>query len=413
MLRRTFLTSLVASPLLCGPRPEPARITRIRVAPATGRFHKFVAMNAYDKTPKGNTYEHPLIRIETNRPGMEGIGAGLYAKPDEEFYMTVKVLLGADPVELFTTERGRITGPSALLEPLLKKYAFLDAPLLDLVGKLSGKPVWQLLGDSVRDRVPAYDGTLYFADVLHPDKGVAAVTEECKESIDTGYLGLKLKLGRNSKWMPGEPGRTRDIEVVHKVRKTVGPNIRVMVDPNNGYHDDFDNGWKLLESTADDHLYWVEELFPESVSDYSRLRDKMTAAGMKTLYADGENFGHPEQFIPYLRPRRLVDVLQLDIRRGGFLGNRAVARLGEPAGAVTIPHNWASQIGVLMALHLAKVTESAPMVEDDRSKLDVLIAKGYEFHNGTYSVSNEPGLGIHVDSKLYGQQCESQERVVA
>jgi L-alanine-DL-glutamate epimerase-like enolase superfamily enzyme len=149
------------------------------------------------------------------------------------------------------------------------------------------------------------------------------------------------------------------------------------------------------------------------VDGYSRLKDKITASGMKTLCADGENFGHPEQFLPYLRPRRLIDILQLDIRRGGFFGNRAVARLGEPVGAKTVPHNWASQIGVLMALHLAKVTESAPLVEDDRSKLDILVVKGYEFHNGVYSVSNEPGLAIHVDANLYRQQCEPQERVIA
>jgi hypothetical protein len=52
-------------------------------------------------------------------------------------------------------------------------------------------------------------------------------------------------------------------------------------------------------------------------------------------------------------------------------------------------------------------------VEDDRSKLDILVVKGYEFHNGVYSVSNEPGLAIHVDANLYRQQCEPQERVIA
>ena len=52
--------------------------------------------------------------------------------------------------------------------------------------------------------------------------------------------------------------------------------------------------------------------------------------GMQTLIADGENLSRPEQFQAYLRPRRLIDVLQLDIRRGGFLGNREAARLGAP-----------------------------------------------------------------------------------
>ena len=170
-----------------GARPEPARITRIRIAQATGRFNRFVAMNAYDKSPKGETYEHSLIRIETNRPGLEGIGSGLYAKLDQTFLNAVKPLGGADPLSLFTMSNGRVRGASGLLAPLLQKYALLDAPLLDLTGKLLGKPVWQLLGDGVRDTVPAYDGTLYFADVLHPGKGVTAVTDACNASVDAGY----------------------------------------------------------------------------------------------------------------------------------------------------------------------------------------------------------------------------------
>lgn len=414
MLRRNFLSSmstLAAANLLHAARTEPARITRIRVAPAQGRFHKFVAMNAYDKVPKGETYEHSLIRIETSR-GVEGIGAGTYAKPDDAFYAALKSLVGEDPLELLKIENGRVAGPGAKLQPLLASYPHLDIGLFDLAGKLLHKPVWQLIGEDVRDRVPAYDGTLYFSDVLHPDKGVSGVVDECKEAIRAGYSGLKLKLGRNFKWMPGVAGRERDIEVVHAVRNALGANIRIMADANNGYKGDFDEAWNLLDKTRQDNLYWIEELFPESVAGYSRLKEKIAEAGMKTLIADGENFRKPLQFEEYLRPRRLIDVLQLDVRRAGFFGILQLARLGEPAGAVTIPHNWASQIGVLMALHLSKVVKPIPMIEDDRSKLDALVTTGYEFADGSYKVSNEPGLGIRINPKVYADQSKSREKVI-
>jgi hypothetical protein len=196
MLRRTFLSSispLTAGGLLFAARPEPARITRIRIAPAQGHFHKFVAMNAYDKAPKGRTFEHALIRIETNR-GVEGIGAGTYAKPDDALFAALKKLIGEDPVELLQIQNGRVSGPSDKLIPVLDAYAHLDCALFDLAGKLLNKPVWQLIGDSVRERVEAYDSTLYFSDVLHPDKGVAAVVDECKETVRAGYSAL------NSNW---------------------------------------------------------------------------------------------------------------------------------------------------------------------------------------------------------------------
>jgi D-galactarolactone cycloisomerase len=412
MHRRSFLLSLAgASPLICGPRPEPARITRIRVAQARGRFHKLVAMNAYDKAPKGDTYEQPLIRIETSR-GIEGIGTGTYANPDDAFFESIRPLIGADPMELFTMQDGYITGPSAKFAPILARYPHMDSALFDLVGKLTGKPAWQLIGKSVRDRIEAYDGTLYFSDVLHPDRGIAAVVDECKEAVRAGYPALKLKLGRNLKWMPGAPGRERDIQVVRVVREALGSGVRIMGDANNGYKDEFDNAWSLLEKTKTDKLYWIEEIFPETVEDYTRLKDKLEAAHMPTKIADGENFTKPSQFEPYLKPRVLMDVTQLDVRRGGFLGSLESARMAEEAGAVAIPHNWGSQIGVLMAIHLSKAARGVPMVEDDRSRLETIVASGYKFENGSYTVSSEPGLGLRIDESIYAEQCAPHERIV-
>jgi L-alanine-DL-glutamate epimerase-like enolase superfamily enzyme len=148
------------------------------------------------------------------------------------------------------------------------------------------------------------------------------------------------------------------------------------------------------------------------VEDYTRLKDKLAAAHMQTKIADGENFTKPSQFEPYLKPRVLMDVTQLDIRRGGFLGSLESARMAEEAGAVAISHNWGSQIGVLMAIHLSKAARGVPMVEDDRSRLETIVASGYKFENGSYTVSTEPGLGLRIDERIYAEQCASHERIV-
>jgi L-alanine-DL-glutamate epimerase-like enolase superfamily enzyme len=160
-------------------------------------------------------------------------------------------------------------------------------------------------------------------------------------------------------------------------------------------------------------LHWIEEGFPETVEGYSRLKDRMEKAGMKTLIADGENFRDPRQFNPYLEPRRLMDVLQLDIRRGGFLGCLEMARLGEPAGAVTVPHNWGSQVGGLMGIQLSKAVASVPGAEDDRSTCDAIIAETYVFRNGYYLVPDAPGLGIDLNEAVYRQNYQGKEVVVS
>ena len=412
MNRRDFLAALAAPALVSGASQPFARITRIRISTLEGRFHKRVAMNAYDTAAKGETYTHPLIRIETDQ-GVEGIGAGTYRLRLEDYVPELQPLIGKNPLELYEMAGGRIVRPSPGFAALQARAQYLDGPLLDLIGKLTNQPVWALLGDAVRDSVSCYDGTLYFADVMRPELGVAAVIDEAEESARAGYSAIKLKLGRGSKWMERAEGDARDIAVVQAVRKAVGPKMLILGDANNGYQGQFDELWRLLEETRADDLHWIEEPFPESVEGYGGLKDKLAEAKINTLIADGENLRHASDFEPYLRPRRLMDVLQLDIRGGGLIANREVARRGQAVGAVTIPHNWASQIGHLMALHLAKAVQGVRWAEDDRSTCDVLAPDGYSLGTGVQRVSNRPGLGLRIDAKVYARQCKPTELIIA
>jgi hypothetical protein len=101
MHRRRFVTLLTASAL--ADSALSVKIRRIRIANVQGRFHKFVAMNAYDDAPKGYTYEHPLIRIETDQ-GVEGISPGTYQEITPPEAATLKALIGVNPLELLHGE---------------------------------------------------------------------------------------------------------------------------------------------------------------------------------------------------------------------------------------------------------------------------------------------------------------------
>ena len=411
MKRRHFILGLSAMPIVATPKST-TRITRIRLATLQGRFHKFVAMNAYDKAPKGHTYEHTLIRIETNE-GVEGIGAGTYSLADGSYAASLKPLIGANPLDLYTMDSGRATGRNLAFADLLARNRHLDAPLFDIIGKLTGKPVWQLIGDAGRERVPVYDGTIYFSDVWFRDRGIRAVVEECQEPVKSGYKGVKIKAGRGDKWMPRAAGDDRDIAVVHAVREAIGPDTLLMVDPNYGYRNQFDAAWRFLKETRDAKLHWIEEIFPETVDSYTRLRATMKEAGVNTLIAAGEHMRETRAFEPYLKPARLMDVLQLDIRQGGFLDNVRLARMAEEAGAVTIPHNWGSQIGIIMGVQLSRAMKAVPMAESDRSTCDVLITSDYRFENGSFTVPSKPGLAIGIDEDVYKAKCQLNEIVVA
>lgn len=397
--RRSFLTAATAAlGSACG--ATRARITSISLSRIRGNFHKFVAMNSRDNEPKGTSYSNTLVRIATDA-GVEGVGVMSYPLPDSAFLAAVRGLLGADPESVYEFRDGIIARRSNAFNDLLVRYKHLDGPLCDLIGKLRGVPCWQLFGESVRDRVEVYDGTLYFSDLWFRDRGVQAVVDEAREAVAGGYRGIKMKIGRGSKWMRREDGLRRDIEVIRAVRGAIGPETKLLVDANNGYRDDYEGAWKLLEETREQRLDWLEEVFPEDRELYRRLRAQMRRAGIGTPIADGENMRSAAEFRDYIVPERLFDVMQLDIRTGGILDCREMSAMGEPHGAAAVPHNWGSQVGLLMSLHLAKTQKNIAAAEDDRSACPALEARGYEFRDGHYTVSDQPGLGLQVRADYF------------
>ena len=353
-----------------------------------------------DNEPKGTSYTNTLVRIATDA-GVEGVGVMGYTAPDREFMADLRAFLGADPESVYEFRDGRIAGRAPAFRDLLIKYKHLDGPLCDLIGKLRGVPCWRLFGESVRDRVEVYDGTLYFSDLWFRDRGVQAVVDEAREAVASGYLGVKLKIGRGSRWMDRDAGLQRDIEVVRSVRSAIGTRAKLLVDANNGYLNDFAAAWKFLEETKEQRVDWLEEAFPEDKDLYRRLRGLMEKAGIRTPIADGENMRSAAEFREYVEPERIFDVMQLDIRTGGILDCREMSRMGEPFGAKAVPHNWGAQVGLLMSLHLAKTQKNIIGAEDDRSVCPALTVRGYGFKDGYYTVSNEPGLGVSVNEDHY------------
>ena len=112
-----------------------------------------------------------------------------------------------------------------------------DAPLWDLTGKIFNEPVWRLLGGYGPATVPVYDGSIYFSDLdpEYRDRGIHRILEEIDYALELGHRAFKIKVGRGYQWMPSAAGLTRDIQVVRAIRSHVGPDIKLMVDSNNGY----------------------------------------------------------------------------------------------------------------------------------------------------------------------------------
>ncbi len=124
------------------------QITRIICFNLTSHRIKMVGNNAVGGV-HGNTAKERVVRLFTNT-GIEGIGR-CYS-PQQ----VLVSLLGRNPFDYYQPDHIRIQS----------SLSVHTMPMWDLIGKALKKPVYELLGNSGFEKVPAYDGSIYFSDLM-------------------------------------------------------------------------------------------------------------------------------------------------------------------------------------------------------------------------------------------------------
>ena len=109
----------------------------------------------------------------------------------------------------------------------------------------------------------------------------------------------------------------------------------------------------------------------------------------------GPHYKTMDEFEPWLA-ENLFDVIQPDMRTVGFTNALRAADVAERHGKTFVPHNWNSELGKLMSIHLARLRRSVRFVEDDRWSNDALDASGYRFENGQWFCAEEAGWGVRL-----------------
>lgn len=363
--------------------PADVRITRIVGFDLVSRRPKWVGKNSR-LDDHGDTATDRMVRLFTNT-GAEGLG---YCAADEP---ALERMLDTNPFTWF----GETGEPCPLAEGTM--------PLWDLAGKVLGKPVYFLLGGRGPERVPAYDGSIYFADLI--PEHAAAWQDRFRWEVDLGrkrgHTAFKVKVGRGAKWMPAGEGLERDIAVLAAIREHAGPDAVIGVDANNGY--DPARTKDFLAATASLDLAFIEEPFPEDVTQDLELKAFLRARGLRALVCDGETQDSLEPLRP-LMAAGAVDVYQADMRRFGIEGILTEAAWAENAGLRVAPHNWGSLVGYLMILHVARAIPNFYKAEDDPLDTDVLIADGYDLADGLATVPDAPGFGLSLDEAVFAKE---------
>ena len=356
------------------------KIIRIEWAPLEGERPRAAGSNAR-LGPHGRRVRSPIARITTN-DGTTGFGWSSISEGQ------ARELVGCTLDETQASQGAVREG-----------FRAIEYPLLDLAGKVVGRPVYALLGgqpdtDGVY-RAPCYDTSLYMDDLhLEEDEaGAALIASEAMEGFERGHRAFKIKVGRGAMHMPLEAGTRRDITVIQAVREAVGPEARIMIDANNGYN--LNLARRVLSQTAEQEVHWIEEAFHEDSRLYGHLKEWLESEGLGTLIADGEGSASPH-LIAWAE-QGLIDVVQYDVRRPGFSAWVELAPRLDAAGVRSAPHHYGEPYGNYTCCHLSAAIERFEAVEWDEAEIPGLDASGYAIHDGWVSVPDRPGFGIDLD----------------
>jgi D-galactarolactone cycloisomerase len=254
----------------------------------------------------------------------------------------------------------------------------VDIALWDILGKVRGLPLYELLGGKRRDKVPVY------ATALYPEEPLK-VASRARAFVEQGFHGVKIKVGFDL---------AQDIEIVRAVRQEVGKDFVVMTDANQGYN--VEVALRAWEGFAEFGVFWLEEpLFVEDIEGHARLREQG-----KIPIAVGENLQTRYAFENFV-VRRAVDFLQPDVARAG--GITEVLKIAGLAAARKVPisfHTWGDAVALAASVHLSAAIPESMVMELDYTYNPLraeLLREPFELRNGYLYPPDGPGLGIEVN----------------
>ena len=341
------------------------------------------------------------VRTDDGLVGWGESGSGTLSRAGAVFVEEVlaPLAIGEDPFNLdrialrvaATLDRAGWTGDFGI-----QAWSGLEVAIWDIMGKAVGRPVSQLLGGRVRDRVMAYATGLYYVPTV-PDP-TASRQEEAQRYVAAGYHAMKMKVGGLT---PSD-----DLQEVAAIRQAIGNNVLLMADANCAY----DSRTAVLVGRGLEGLgvAWFEE--PVQRGDLAGYQEVKRALSMPIT--GGEHLGSLDAFREYVAGR-VVDVLQPDVANCGGLGaSRRIAALARAFHVRVFPHVWGTPVAVAAGLHFAATLPSTPptmtptpLVQEPLFEFDstphpirdAMSTEALRPRDGWLTVPDGPGLGVEVD----------------
>jgi 2-dehydro-3-deoxyphosphogalactonate aldolase len=296
----------------------------------------------------------------------------------------------------------------------------LDYALWDLAGHETGKPVYELLGGPVRDRIRIYRYGNPKPDQVENEDAWRAIGRELAKqpgaAVKTDpWLNFERFTGKKV-WEDTDDGTgarmptKENIAFNQMVFRCLREGAGDKVDLIHGGHGQCsaEGAIATCKPLEQYDLLWIEEPVAPTVS-----MDEMAkvAAGTTIPVATGENLQGLEDF-SRLIDKRAASVLNLPPPNvGGLTEARKIATLAEIRGMQIAPHffsygplNWVAMANLCMAVPNVLILEANSLRESTSGPKGLnknqFFKEPIQFDGYYFTPSGKPGLGYEYDEKL-------------
>ncbi len=265
--------------------------------------------------------------------------------------------------------------------------AAIDMALWDLNAKSLHVPVSDLLGGTVRPRIPYY---------VH-----AANVQAAERAIAQGIKGVKV-------------GGTHSIvERAYAIRAAVGPEVDMMVDLHGPPWLTCADAIAIGRELEPLNLLFLEEpVAPDDLNGWKRVRDKVALP-----LAGGERMATLAEMRPFLE-NGLVDVVQPDTGRfGGLTQMKKLAAMAEACSIMVAPHSGSlGPVAEFAAAHLMSAIPNGLIMErlDPDWEGRASVIKGALIcEHGEITVPTVEGLGVELEFDFIAQFPSERNAAIA
>jgi galactonate dehydratase len=316
---------------------------------------------------------------------------------------------GADPFRIETLWRN-VYGRGYSLRPdisLMGVLSGIEMALWDIVGKAVGKPICELLGGRVHERLRTYTylypnepGSHTYSDSpIYKDPDAAA--QRALDYMKMGFTAVKFDpAGAYSTFDPRQPSLAK-LELSEafckKIRAAVGNKCDLLF----GTHGQFTTSGAIRLARrleAYDPLWFEEPTPPEVPEEMARVARQTTIP-----IATGERLTTKYEFSRVLE-LQAASILQMALGRvGGLLEAKKIAGMAEAHYAQVAPHLYCGPIEGAANIQLSACSPNFLILESIETWggfHSTILTKPIRWEDGYVIVPNEPGLGVELNEAV-------------